>query len=301
MKNKLSLVLLMIVFIVALASSAEAKYLVDWENKENIPSDKKWHIKFNDSVNSESITSNIYVKDYNGNLIETESSLLHDDTVIVEPVNKYSPGAYHLYINDDVTSINGQHLNQPTRMMFSVVTQDTDFAGTGKQSTNFIHLKSGLAAVSSTYNGSGNFIVWLMDSKGDKIELAANEIGSYAGKTIFGIDEGNYFFDVTADGSWSISVNQPEPTREVNPPVKIEGTGDSFSEFIYFDGLTTFDMNYSGDRNFIIWLLDKNGNHVDLLANEIGSGNVNKTLGIDAGIYVLQISASGDWVVNIEQ
>ena len=46
------------------------------------------------------------------------------------------------------------------------------------------------------------------------------------------------------------------------------------------EGLKTFTMKYDGSENFIVWMVDDQGNKVDLLANEIGSFDGSKAVRI---------------------
>lgn len=58
-----------------------------------------------------------------------------------------------------------------------------------------------------SHDGSSNFIVWLMDDQGNKVELLANEIGSFDGSTAISITTpGTYLLDVDSDGNWKASI-----------------------------------------------------------------------------------------------
>lgn len=62
--------------------------------------------------------------------------------------------------------------------------------------------------VAFSHAGSGNFIVRLVPSDGSILgsESIANEIGKVKDSTeVYGLD-GDYYFDVTADGAWTISI-----------------------------------------------------------------------------------------------
>ena len=53
--------------------------------------------------------------------------------------------------------------------------------------------------------------------------------------------------------------------------------------------------------NFIIWLMDNQGNEIDLVANEIGNFNGSKAVSItQSGNYLLNIDADGNWEVSIK-
>jgi len=81
------------------------------------------------------------------------------------------------------------------------------------------------------------------------------------------------------------------------------GHGQEFSPFFTLNsGLTTFQLKHTGTSNFAVVLLDSQGDWVELLVNEIGSYDGSKTVSVDdSGIYLLDITADGNWDVSIEQ
>ena len=61
-------------------------------------------------------------------------------------------------------------------------------------------------------------------------------------------------------------------TNSASPAQTYTGHGQDFSPFFTLaSSLTTFDMEHDGASNSAVWLLDDQGNRVDLLANEIGN------------------------------
>jgi hypothetical protein len=57
-------------------------------------------------------------------------------------------------------------------------------------------------------------------------------------------------------------------------------------------------MTHDGDSNFAVWLLDDEGDKVELLVNEIGEFDGSKAVSIrKSGIYLLDISADGNWEI----
>lgn len=83
----------------------------------------------------------------------------------------------------------------------------------------------------------------------------------------------------------------------------VSGSGDTSTDLIELEaGFAVFEGNYSGSRNFIVELLDENGNTVELLVNEIGSYK-GKTFAIinSTGKYYLNVTASGSWNFSISQ
>ena len=91
------------------------------------------------------------------------------------------------------------------------------------------------------------------------------------------------------------------------------GNSDTVTEPFYLSqGLVIFHLTYSGDSNFIVYIIDANGNKENM-ANEIGRYSGTKSLTVNqAGNYRLGIevgisytdgdfSSSKPWTINIEQ
>jgi hypothetical protein len=60
----------------------------------------------------------------------------------------------------------------------------------GPQVSQFFTLNPGLAAFNMTHNGKNNFVIWLLDSKGNKIDLLVNETGIFDGSKATDIKDG---------------------------------------------------------------------------------------------------------------
>jgi len=212
------------------------------------------------------------------------------------------PGTYTARLT--VTDNEGAKSN--ASQVISVTTQSgpLSFTGHGPQVSDAFTLASGLTTFHMEHSGSANFIVWLLDDQGDWVDLLVNKIGSFDGSKAIGIDApGIHLLDIQADGSWAITVEQPTPSSAPSPPQTYTGHGQEFSPFFTLaSGLTTFHMEHSGSANFIVWLLDDQGDWVDLLVNKIGSFDGSKAVSVDdSGIYLLDITADGNWDVSIEQ
>ena len=85
--------------------------------------------------------------------------------------------------------------------------------------------------------------------------------------------------------------------------LSLSGSGDTASDMIELEaGFAVFEGSYSGSGNFIVQLMDENGNNVELLVNEIGSYN-GKTFAVinTAGNYYLNVTASAGWNFTIYQ
>ena len=176
-------------------------------------------------------------------------------------------------------------------------------SGTGQEATSKFSLEKGLTIFRMTHDGDRNFVVWLLDDDGNQIDLLVNKIGEFDGSQAVGIKTlGNYILDISADGSWTITIEQPRPSYAPPVPKTLKGTGQQASEMFYLDkGLARFEMTHDGDRNFIVWLLDDDGNQIDLLVNKIGEFDGSKAVSIrKGGNYLLSISADGNWEISIE-
>lgn len=86
-------------------------------------------------------------------------------------------------------------------------------------------------------------------------------------------------------------------------PVTLGGEGQQASAFFDLEaGLAIFRLSHDGRSNFTVWLLDSQGQRVELLVNEIGLFDGSTAIGIDeAGVYILDVDADGNWTVSIDQ
>lgn len=100
------------------------------ESRTSISTDKKWTIKFNFSLNKETINNeNIIVTDLKGNKIksyiipgETDNSV-----VVIPKTEGYVPAStYYLNFGPGVQSLGGKNLVQPVRMKFTIVDRYSD-------------------------------------------------------------------------------------------------------------------------------------------------------------------------------
>jgi hypothetical protein len=87
-----------------------------------VPSNKQWNISFNNAVHPSSVSHNsVYVVDKDGKRVTTKTTLSTDHRQLtVQPVGSYSPGTYSMFITEQVHTPNGQALNKPTKMEFTV-------------------------------------------------------------------------------------------------------------------------------------------------------------------------------------
>jgi hypothetical protein len=66
-----------------------------------------------------------------------------------------------------------------------------------------IRYNGSAATLTSTHDGSSNFIIWGYESDGRIAGLIVNEIGAYSGTDL--IEPGTAILDIVADGSWTLN------------------------------------------------------------------------------------------------
>jgi hypothetical protein len=106
----------------------------------------------------------------------------------------------------------------------------------------------------------------------------------------------------TPSSSTSLASQVPsEPTQAVEKAIDFSGSGHKATDpFMLNAGLLTVDFKHNGSSNFIVHLLDGQGNLIEGICNEIGGVDGSKAFGISApGYYVLSINADGGWGIRL--
>jgi hypothetical protein len=79
--------------------------------------------------------------------------------------------------------------------------------GTGQEASEKFVLEEGLVRFNFLYKGQHNFVVWLLDNTGKKLELLINKIGYFDGSKAIRIDKtGIYLLDISADEYWLVTI-----------------------------------------------------------------------------------------------
>ncbi|MCI0398786.1 MAG: hypothetical protein L0322_28185 [Chloroflexi bacterium] len=146
-----------------------------------------------------------------------------------------------------------------------------------------------------THRGSSNFAVWNHHVSGGEIDLLVNTIGAYDG--LLPIDflssEHTGRFEVTADGSWTITVSPLSSIRSVSIPGSIDGRGDDVFRLI--GGVPdTASIDGRSEGNFVVYAY---GQSRDLLVNEIGEYSGQALL--DSDTVVMSVLSEGPWTIAI--
>lgn len=105
----------------------------------------------------------------------------------------------------------------------------------------------------------------------EEVELLVNEIGSVSGKKAVYLSAGKYFINIKYGSKWKFDILQPRALETAELPYTFEGSSPDISRVIIADALIQIEYKYNGEGNFIVNLLNANGEKQDLLVNEIGN------------------------------
>lgn len=163
-----------------------------------------------------------------------------------------------------------------------------------------------LVIVEFQHNGSGHFGVTLKNAAdAAMVGLVANTIGAANGASMETLDAGAYFYDVSADGDWTITTKLAGHWERASGPAPYSFSGNGVAVppiFTLADGRANVALTHNGTGHFGAILYNaQTGRMVDLLANAIGAADVTTAVRAAAGEYVIEVSADGDWTIRIEQ
>lgn len=203
----------------------------------------------------------------------------------------------------------GAILNPPagsSKYQATKTTTDSDaikLSGRGRQASDKFNLEEGLVVFKVTNDGDSNYVVRLLDRNGKEVDTLFNEIGSFNGERAFNVrNAGPYLLDVQSNGKWTAEARQPKTEQGKPTPVNVQGKGADATQPIQLEkGLVVFKFNHTGDSRFKVALLDQDGRTVGYLVNTLGPFSGSKPISIDQpGVYYLNVSADGDWNINVE-
>jgi hypothetical protein len=181
--------------------------------------------------------------------------------------------------------------------------EDISVSGSGSAQAVKIHLEQGLSIFTINHPEHGLFEVWLADRM-VKLDRLAYKEGGFWGRKAAGITAADdYYLVVTAEGVWTVNVDQPRPVSAQGVPVSLSGTAQGVSDFFALNaGQTTFKITHDGWMDFNVWLFDSNGAKVERLVSTYGTYDASVTLNITkSGIYLPDVQADGNWKVDVSQ
>lgn len=156
------------------------------------------------------------------------------------------------------------------------------------------------ALVTLTHSGSRNFIVWGLNKDLENTDLLANEIGDYKGRVLldaaeFDTPQTSTHLDITADGAWTVTVQPIGAARSMSSN-KTTGAGDDVLRWTGKAAPARF--THDGDRNFIVWAREADGDLIDLLINTIG--DYNGRVNVPSGTRLVTVEADGRWSITMD-
>jgi hypothetical protein len=178
-----------------------------------------------------------------------------------------------------------------------------DVKGSGRKTTDPVALRSGILIAKSTYKGSGNFIVKLVDSNGKESELLANTVGDSSSTRVGRVaTAGRYGLNVIADGPWTVRLEQPSPSDIAMLPKTFTGKGDGVTSWVRLpQGRVVANARMtSGQSNFIVYAVGADGARADLLANDVGASSNSKAFEGRGRVVVLSVQGDGEWSITLE-
>ena len=168
--------------------------------------------------------------------------------------------------------------------------QSISISGSGRRATDTVSVPFPVAVIALRHTGRSNFIVY--SYQGDSRELLVNEIGAYVGKSY--LLQGEYLFDIRADGAWSLDILPLDSDQSVAQS-GFSGSSDDVSGFFTPPSTGAWSLSHSGDSNFIVYLHCAGGS--DLLANEIGALSGSSIIRFPEGPCFFEVKANGAFSV----
>jgi hypothetical protein len=148
------------------------------------------------------------------------------------------------------------------------------------------------AIVVAKTDGQSNFIVETLDSRNHMEDLLVNEIGTYSGTRVFGLETKSKArrLQISADGAWSVTL---KPIASA-PSLLSSKSGDGV--YLFNKRAGALKIRHSGSSNFVV--VQHTGGRFgwNLLVNEIG--NYKGTVPTEGGPSVVEIEADGDWTTS---
>lgn len=179
-----------------------------------------------------------------------------------------------------------------------------EFSGEGAAEQTF-QAGGGLTLLRFTHSGSSstNFIV-AVSQDGQLVDQVVNSIGDFEGTKAVALPVGDYVMEVRPGaGEWTAQIDQSVPEDAPSPPVEFSGSGQSATEFFSLEaGTTGFRLSHEGQGVFIPSLVRSDGTRVQSIVNESGDFSTRTSVEIkQAGIYLIDVLANGDWEIEVSQ
>lgn len=170
-----------------------------------------------------------------------------------------------------------------------------------------VRLRAGLAVVTMSHDGVGEFAVTLLDTSGQTLGALVAAQGPWFGSRGVTIAaDGEFAVEVTADSRWRVEIMNPDTATSIVSDAPFEQTGTG-SQAVYFvkvqPGEHTIVARSDADAPFALALERSDGSPRDEIfaADTVFEGsNVFTVEGSDPVYLLIDIISSGNWLVRVE-
>lgn len=168
------------------------------------------------------------------------------------------------------------------------------------QQVSKITVTAGLVVLTSTHPGAGNFAIEVLDATGGTKEIPVNVIGAYSGSVGENLASGDYQLKVTASTPWTIMVTQPRNQQGKPLPIAETGKQQQIIGPFACGRSVKIEASNTGQGNFALEVLDRNGSLEDVAVNEIGSYEGSTIAnGLAGGPCWVNVTSEGTWKVSL--
>ncbi len=175
--------------------------------------------------------------------------------------------------------------------------------GTGEQASEHFLLAGGptVFRMRNENTESGPFIVTLLNGQGSHVSLLAIGSGlSYSKHQLTSLAKGEYLFNVSSAGTWSIRVEQPRLSEAV-PFESLAGTGRNiFGPYRIPSGLKTFSAGQNA-KGVAFKLRNEQGLSYFSMSLLVSQATASTATGLSGGFYWVDVDADDktDWSLNL--
>jgi len=220
----------------------------------------------------------------------------------------FSKGKQSVVVGTDVDQVTEETKEGETASPVS-------FDGTGGEWVGPVELKPGLTLMRAKNQSGANssFTVNLYYDENENGEIDEGE--GWTGTTIgVGYEEaeaydgtlafkanGHPYMAYVDGGRWQVSFEQPAKlTKQAPAPTEFSGTNSDVTDKFYLtEGTHSFHVINDGGGNFIIRLVDEDGNSTGRLVNEIGAYEGDfEVEAVFSGNYVFAVEGGNNWTIS---
>ncbi len=132
------------------------------------------------------------------------------------------------------------------------------------------------------------------------MDLPVNVIGRYSGSFGENFSDGTYILKIDADSSWTVTITQPRNVSGASLPKTYTGNGQQIVGPFSAEGAVAIQAKNKGSSNFVVTVIDQDGNMQDIPINEIGnySGSTISN-GLSNSPYYLNVDSDGAWTITV--